>query len=125
MERNKLYPLSPNEDIILNLRSELLILENVYINQKIMNPYVFTYHGNQVQALHRPMAGMVSLPGALASVGFRCIALPWSADVNTKLETDRVDEDRPRIQIVDHVYKSPALPHTILVDSSPIVVSCV
>ena len=38
METNKLYSLSPNEDItILNLRSKLLILENTYINQKMMN----------------------------------------------------------------------------------------
>ena len=32
MEANKLYSLSPNEDVtILNLRSKLLILENTYI----------------------------------------------------------------------------------------------
>ena len=88
-----------------------------------MNSYVFTYHGNQVQAIHRSMADMVSLPEAPASVGFRCIALPWSTDVDPKMETDRVDKDRPRIQIVDYVYKSPTLPHTNLVDSSPIVIS--
>ena len=42
MEVNKLYSLSPNEDItIINLRSKLLILENNYINQKMMNRYVF------------------------------------------------------------------------------------
>ena len=82
-----------------------------------------TYHGNQVQAIHRPMADMVSLPEALASVGFRCIALPWSTAINAKLETDRADKDRPRIQIVDYVYKSPTLPHTNLVGSSPIVIS--
>ena len=41
MEANKLYSLSPNEDVtILNLRSKLLILENTYINQKMMNSYV-------------------------------------------------------------------------------------
>ena len=35
METNKLYSLSPNEDItIINLRSNLLILENAYINKK-------------------------------------------------------------------------------------------
>ena len=40
METNKLYPLSPNEDTtILNLRSKLLLLENTYINQKMMNSY--------------------------------------------------------------------------------------
>ena len=60
MEANKLYSLSPNEDVtIINLRSKLMILENTYINQKMMNSYVFTYHGNQVQAIHRSMADMV------------------------------------------------------------------
>ena len=124
MEANKLYSLSPNEDVtILNLRSKLLILENTYINQKMMNSYVFTYHGNQVQAIHRSMADMVSLSEALASVGFRCIGLPWSTDINPKLQENRADKDRPRIQVVDYVYKSPTLPHTNLVDSSPIVIS--
>ena len=124
MEANKLYSLSPNEDVtILNLRSKLLILENTYINQKMMNSYVFTYHGSQVQAIHRSMADMVSLSEALASVGFRCIGLPWSTDINPKLQENRADKDRPRIQVVDHVYKSPTLPHTNLVDSSPIVIS--
>ena len=124
METNKLYSLSPNEDVtILNLRSKLLILENTYINQKMMNSYVFTYHGSQVQAIHRSMADMVSLSEALASVGFRCIGLPWSTDINPKLQENRADKDRPRIQIVDYVYKSPTLPHTNLVDSTPIVIS--
>ena len=47
-----------------------------------MNRYVFTYHGNQVQAIHRFMADMVSLSEALASAGLRCIGLPWSTDAN-------------------------------------------
>ena len=35
---NKLYSLSPNENItILNLRSKLLVLGNTYINQEMMN----------------------------------------------------------------------------------------
>ena len=39
---SRLYSLSPNEDItIINLRSKLLILENTYINQNMMNNYVF------------------------------------------------------------------------------------
>ena len=72
MEANKLYSLSPNEDItISSLRSKLLIPDDTYINQKMMNSYVFTYHGNQVQAIDRSMADMVSLSEALASVGFR------------------------------------------------------
>ena len=124
MEANNLYSLSPNEDItILNLRSKLLILENTYINQKMMNSYVFTYHGASVRAIHRSMADTVSLPEALASVGFRCIGLPWNTDSNPKMETDRADKDRPRIQVIDYLYKSPNLNHTNLVDSSPIIIS--
>ena len=83
---------------------------------------LFTYHGNQVQAIHRSMADMVSLSEALASVGFRCIGLPWTSDINPKLQENRADKDRPRIQVIDYVYKSPTLPHTDLVDSSPIVI---
>ena len=83
----------------------------------------FTYHGNQVQAIHRSMADMVSLSEALASVGFRCVGLPWSTAVNAKMENDRADKDRPRIQVIDYLYKNPSLNHTNLLDSSPIVIS--
>ena len=69
------------------------------------------------------MADMVSLSEALACFGFRCIGLPWSTDVNPKLEADRADKDRPRIQVVDFVYKGPTLPHTNLQDSPLIVIS--
>ena len=86
MESNKLYSLPPNEDItIISLRNKLFILENTYINQKMMNPDGFTDHGNQVQAIHRSMADMVSLSEALASVGFCCIGLPWSTAVNANM----------------------------------------
>ena len=124
METTKLYSLSPNEDItILNLRSKLLILENTYINQKMMNSYVFTYHGAEVKAIHRSMADMASLPEALASVAFRCIGLPWNSDSNPKMETDRADKDRPRIQVIDYLYKHPAILQSNLLDSSPIIIS--
>ena len=124
MESNRLYSLPPNEDVTtLNLTSKLLVLENTYINQKMMNSCVFTSHGNHVQAIHRSMADFVSLSKALASVGFRCIGLPWSTGSNPKMETDRADKDRPRIQVIDCVYKSPTLLHTNLADPSPIVIS--
>ena len=62
MEANNSYSLGPNEDVtILNLRSKLLILENIYINQKMMNPYVLIHHGAQVRAIHRSMADTVAL----------------------------------------------------------------
>ena len=66
------------------------------------------------------MADIASLSEALASVGFKCIGLPWSTDTNPKRETGRADKDRPRMQVVDYVYKNPALPHTYLQDPSPI-----
>ena len=83
----------------------------------------FTCHGNQVQAIHRPMADTVSLSEAPASVGFRCIGLPWGTDANPKMETDRADKNRPRIQVVGDVYKSPAPPNTNLQHVSHIVIS--
>ena len=121
MEQQQLHSISPNEDVIIfNIRSKLLLLEKYHINQKMMHSYDFTYHGHQVQAIHRSMADFVSLSEALASVGVRCIGLPWSTGANPKMETGRADKDRPRIQVVDYVYKSLTLPHINLQDSSPI-----
>ena len=71
------------------------------------------------------MADFVSLSEALASVGFRCIGLPWGTANNPKMETRRADKDRPRIQVVGYAYKSQTLPHTTLQDGSPIVISCI
>ena len=106
MENNKLDSPQPNEDVTIpNLRSKLLVLEGSYNNHKMMNSYVFTYHGNQVQAIHRSMADFVGLSEALASIGFRCIGLPWGTDSNTKMETGRADKNRPRIQVVGYVCK--------------------
>ena len=122
MEANNLYSLSPNGNVtVLNLRSKLVILENTSINQKMMNSYVFTYHGAGVRAIHKSMADTVTLTNALSPVGFRCVGLPWSTDCNPKMETDRADKDRPRIQVMDYVYKSPTLLHTNLLDSTPII----
>ena len=89
----------------------------------MMNSYVFTYHGSGVRAIRRSMGDTASLPEALASVGFKCIGLPWDVSGNAKMETDRTDKDRPRIQVIDYLYKNPTLNHTNLVDSSLIVIS--
>ena len=88
-----------------------------------MNSYGFTYHGAGVRAIHRSMADTVALTDALSSVGFRCVGLPWSTDCNPNMETDRADKDRPRIQVVDDLYKSPNLLHTNLLDSTPVLIS--
>ena len=104
MEANNLYSLSPNEGAtVLNLRSKLLILENIFINQRVMNSYVFTYHGAGVRAIHRSIADTISLTNALSPVGLRCVGLPWSTDCNPKMETDRADNNKPRIQVVDYM----------------------
>ena len=84
---------------------------------------MFTDHGSQVRAIHRSMVDTVTLTDALSSVGFRCVGLPWSTDCNPKMETDRADKDRPRIQVVDYLYKNPNLPHTNLLDSRPMIIS--
>ena len=89
----------------------------------MVNIYVFIFHGKEVRAIHRSVADMVSLSDALSSVGFSCIGLPWNSACNPKMETGRADKDRPRIQVIDYVYKSPTLPHTNLEDASPIVIS--
>ena len=123
MEQQKLYSIYPKEGItIFNLRSKLLVLENTYNNQKMMNSYVFTYHGSRVRATHRSMSDTVSLPEALSSVGFRCIGLPWDVSSNGKMQTGRADKHRPRIQVIDYLYKHPTLNRTNLVDSSNIVI---
>ena len=64
------------------------------------------------------MSDTVSLPEALSSVGFRCIGLPWDVSSNAKMETGRVDEDKPRIQVIGYLYKNQNLNHTNLVDSN-------
>ena len=77
-----------------------MVLQNTHVNQKLMNSYVFTYHGSEVRDIRRSITDMVSLPDAIASVGFPCIGLPWGTASNPKMETDRADKDRPRIQVV-------------------------
>ena len=124
MKTNKLYSLSPNENIrLINLRSKLLILENTYFNQYMMNPYVFTFHGSEVRAIHRSMSETVSLTEALASCGFRCVGLPWDVGSNPRTQDNRVDRDRPRTQVVEYLYKSPKSGYTNLKDASPIVIA--
>ena len=89
----------------------------------MMNSYVFTYHGSEVRAIHRSMSETVSLTEALASCGFRCVGLSWDVGSDTNLQDNRVDQDRPRIQVVEYSYKSPSSSYTNLKDASPIVIA--
>ena len=88
-----------------------------------MNSHVVSYHGSEVRAIHRPVSETVSLTEALASCGFRCVGLPWDFGSNPKLQDNRVDRDRPRVQVVDSFYTSPNSSYTNLKDASPIVIA--
>ena len=70
----------------------------------MMNSYMFSFHGSEVGAIHRSMSETVSLTEALAGCGIRCVGLPWGVDSDPKMSGNRVDRDRPRIQVVDYVY---------------------
>ena len=49
--------------------------------------------------------------------------LPWDTESNPKMQDNRVDEDRPRIQVVDYLYKSPNASYTSLKDSVQVVIA--
>ena len=48
MNSKNMYYLMAGDDItIVNCQTKLLILENTFTNQKMINSYVFSYHGNK------------------------------------------------------------------------------
>ena len=90
----------------------------------MMNTYTFTYHGASVKAIHRSTSSMVTLEEALTSMGFRCVGTPWeTGDANLLIETNRADKERPRIVVVDYLYKNGTDPPTKLTDAAPIIIS--
>eukprot|EP00972_Heterocapsa_arctica_P066725 9846857-Heterocapsa_arctica.AAC.1 len=68
------------------------------------------------------MSSIVSLEEALQSIGFRVVGAPWASESNAKMETNRVDSDRPRIVVCNLKFKHPTLAHTFLEDLEPIVI---
>ena len=48
MNSKNMYYLMAGDDItIVNCQTKLLILENIFTNQKMINSYVFSYHGKK------------------------------------------------------------------------------
>ena len=48
MNSKNMYYLMAGDDItIVNCQTKLLILENTFTNQKMINSYVFSYHGKK------------------------------------------------------------------------------
>ena len=100
--RGQYYMAAGDDLTILNLQTKLLIVENTFINQKLMNSYVLTYHGSSVKAIHRNLSNLFNLKDALISVGFKIEASQFNT--NLDLQANLADEDRPRIQICDFFY---------------------
>ena len=94
------YYMAAGDDItILNVQTKLLIVENTFTNQQLMNSYVLTYHGNSVKAIHRNLSNLFNLTDALKSVGFKVESTNFNT--NADLQTNLADEDRPRLAVCD------------------------
>ena len=100
--RGQYYMAAGDDLTILNLQTKLLVVENTFINQKLMNSYVLTYHGNSVKAIHRNLSNLFNFTDALKSVGFKVESTNFNT--NADLQTNLADEDRPRVAIVDWYY---------------------
>ena len=106
MNSKNMYYLMAGDDItIINCQTKLLILENTFTNQKMINSYVFSYHGKKIKGIHRNLSNMVNLTDALISVGFKTNNTIFQD--NSDL-TAIPDDQRPRIKIVDWYYFSGA-----------------
>ena len=71
--------MQPNDDItIINCEAKLIILENTCMNQKLINTYVFVYHGGEILAFNRNLSTMLNLTDALISVGYNLLGNPFA-----------------------------------------------
>jgi len=109
MNSKNMYYLMAGDDItIVNCQTKLLILENTFTNQNMINSYVFSYHGKKIKGIHRNLSNMVNLTDALISVGFKTNNTVFQN--NNDLETNRPDAERPRVKVLDWFYFDLASP---------------
>ena len=107
MNSKNMYFLMAGDDItIVNCQTKILILENTFTNQKMINSYVFSYHGKKIKGIHRNLSNMVNLTDALISVGFKTNNIVFQT--NGDLETNRPDSERIRVKVIDYYYFSGA-----------------
>ena len=105
MNSKNMYYLMAGDDItVVNCQTKLLIVENTFTNQKMINSYVFSYHGKKIKGIHRNLSSMVNLTDALISVGFKTNNVVFQN--NGDLETNRPDAERPRVKVLDWFYFS-------------------
>lgn len=103
MNSKNMYYLMAGDDItVVNCQTKLLILENTFTNQKMINSYVFSYHDKKIKGIHRNLSNIMNLTDALISVGFKTNNTIFKN--NNDLETDRPDAERPRIKVLDYYY---------------------
>jgi hypothetical protein len=107
MKNNNLYSITPSDDLtFINVSDvKLLILENTFLNQKLMNQYTFVYSGKNVVCIGRNSSKRLSLTDALSSVGF--YRGTHTFNNNYDLQTAITNNaERPYIQLVDYHYIS-------------------
>ena len=104
MRSRKQYYLQASDEItIINCETKLLIVENTFLNQKLMNSFVFCYFNGAVTGIHRNLSTLMSLTESLVSVGYKkTSSTPFNT--NAELETNLTDSERPRIKVVDYFY---------------------
>ena len=128
MNSKNMYYLAANDDItVINCGAKLLVLENTFLNQKLMNTYTFTYHAGKVVGIHRNLSNMVNLTDALVSVGYTKLSATAFAN-NYDLEGNLADAERPRIKVFDYYYETtPANSSTgsLLENTTPIAIDLV
>jgi len=101
--RNQYYIIAGDDITIVNCQTKLLILENTFINQKMLNSYVFSYHGKKIIGINRNLSKMMNLTDALSSVGFK-VNSNTPFNTNLDLETNLSESDRPRVKVIDWFY---------------------
>jgi hypothetical protein len=107
MKDNNLYSITPSDDLtFINVSDvKLLILENTFLNQKLMNQYTFVYSGKTFVCVGRNSSKRLSLTDALASVGFYRGSNTFNNNYSLQGAITN-NSERPWIQVVDYHYIS-------------------
>jgi hypothetical protein len=105
MKTNNLYSITPSDDLtIINVDDvKLLVLENTFLNQKLMNQYTFVYSNKSVLCIGRNSSKRLSLTDALSSVGFFKGSFSFANNYDLQ-NAITVNSESPFIQLVDFHY---------------------
>jgi hypothetical protein len=121
MRQRSQWQISASDDVLIVSVSstKLLILEAGLVQQKLLASFSPVYVGGRTLFQHRQMSQLLSLDGALESVGFAKLSTtPYQGNADLALAPS------PNILIVDWYYTSnptALVPGSLLVDATPIV----